>query len=97
MTILLDNVDTDVTSDAVDSNGGIAVVNIRANDFGGATVELQIASIEDGLTRFATLAGGSFIADASVKLDYLPNGISIRAKVSGTTGPSDGIFVDILQ
>ena len=99
MTILLNNVSVDVTdpSTIFVSKGGPAVVNVRANDFGGATVEIQTATIQDGLTRFTTLASGSFTAAASVKLDYLPNGVSVRAIVTGTTGTSDGIFVDILQ
>ena len=101
MTILLNNVSTDVTdppaSDIFVSKGGIAVVNIRADDFGGATVEIQTKSINDSLDRFATLANGAITAASSVKLDYLPNGISVRAIVTGTGGSSDNIFADILQ
>ncbi len=101
MTILLNNVAVDVTdppaADIFVSKGGPAVVNVRANDFASATVEIQTASVQDGLTRWATLTSGSFTAAASVKLDYLPNGISVRAIVTGTTGSSDGIFADILQ
>ena len=97
--ILLDNVDTDITdpADIFVSQGGSAVVNVRANVFGGATVEVQTKTIEDGLDRWATLTSGTFTADASVKLDYIPNGISVRAIITGTTGPTDGVFVDILQ
>lgn len=101
MSILLNNVSTDVTSppaaDIFVSKGGLAVINIRATAFGGATVEIQIASTNDILTRFATLSGGSFTADASITLNYLPLGVSVRAIVTGTTGPSDAIFADILQ
>lgn len=99
MTILLDNVDVDVTAPTTIfvSKGGPAVINVRANNFGGATVEIQTATVQDGLTRFVTLTSGSFTAAASVKLDYLPNGISVQAIVTGTTGPTDGVFVDILQ
>jgi len=99
MTILLNNVNTDVTAPTTvfESKGGSAIINIRANDFGGAVVEIQIASRQDSLLRFVTLTSGSFTAGASIKLDYLPNGSTIRAIVTGTTGGSDGIFVDILQ
>ena len=101
MTILLDNVSTDVTTPDVAnifiSRGGSAIVNIRANDFGGATVEIQVKSIQDTVSRWATLASGTFTAAASVKLDYVPAGLSVRAIVTGTTGSSDGIFADILK
>ena len=97
--ILLNNVNTDVTSptDIFVSNGGSAVVNVRATDFGGATVEIQTMTIQDSLVRWAALTSGTFTLDASVKLDYLPNGISVRAIVTGTTGSTDSVFVDILQ
>lgn len=99
MTILLNNVSVDVTDPATIfvSKGGSAVVNVRANNYGGATVEIQTSTVEDSSTRWATLSSGTFTADASVKLDYIPNGISVRAIVTGTTGPTDGVFVDILQ
>lgn len=99
MTILLNNVDTDITDPATVfvSRGGPAVINVRANNFGGATVEIQTATIQDALTRFTTLSSGSFTAASSVKLDYLPNGVTVRAIITGTTGPTDGVFVDILQ
>lgn len=99
--ILLNNVSADVTDPPADdifvSKGGPAVINVRANDFGGATVEIQTATIQDALTRWATLTSGSFTAASSIKLDYVPNGQKIRAIVTGTTGSSDGIFVDLLQ
>ena len=99
MTILLDNVSADVSdpSEIFVSKGGSAVVNVRANNFDGATVEIQTKTIQDGLGRWATLSSGSFTAAASVKLNYLPNGTSVRAIVTGTGASSDGIFVDILQ
>lgn len=97
--ILLNNVDVDVTSptEIFKSNGGSAVINIRATNYGGATVEIQISSPNDTLGRFATLTSGSFTADASVKLDYLPVGLSVRTIVTGTTGTTNSVFVDILQ
>ena len=101
MTILLDNVDADVTNppaaDIFVSRGGPAVVNIRADDFGLATVEVQTASPNDIFSRFLTLPNGAFSAGSTLKLDYLPSGISVRAIVTGTTGSSDNIFADILQ
>ena len=101
MTILLNNVNTDVTdppaADIFVSQGGPGLIHVRANDFGGATVEVQTSSTEDSLTRWATLTSGTFTGDSTVKTDYLPSGVSLRAIVTGTTGSSDGIFVDILQ
>ena len=96
MTILLDNVAVDTTSAVFDSKGGIAVVNIRGTDFGGGTVTIETASANDSLSRFLTLTDGSFTANASVKLDYLPLGTEVRAVLTGSTG-ADDVFVDILQ
>ncbi len=97
--ILLDNVDTDVTSPAsiFASPGGSAVVNVRATVFGGATVEIQTLTSNDNLVRWFTLPSGTITTDVSVKLDYLPLGVSVRAIVTGTTGSTDNVFVDILQ
>ena len=99
MTILLDNVGVDVTdpTEIFESAGGPAVIHVRANDYGGATVEIQSASGQDTTVRWATLTSGTITADDTVKLDYLPNGMKIRAIVTGTTGPTDGVFVDIVQ
>lgn len=97
--ILLDNVDTDVPLPTAifKSKGGSGVIHIRANDFGGATVEIQTASTQDILTRFETLPSGAFGGASTMKVDYLPEGTLLRAIVTGTTGTSDKIFVDILQ
>jgi len=97
MTILLNNISTSQDSEAFISRGGPAIVLITATEFGGATVELQIATEEDTLTRWVALTSGSFTADGSVKLNYLAPGMMIRASVTGTTGPTDGIFVSLSQ
>lgn len=101
MTILLNNVSTDVTdppaADILVSRGGPAVINIRADDFGTATVEIQTKSSNDSLNRYATLPNGTHTAETSFKLDFLPIGVSVRAIVTNTNGSSDNIFADILQ
>lgn len=97
MTILLNNVDTNQNSEAFVSTGGPAVVRVTASDFGGATVEIQYAAGEDALNRFGTLTSGTFTADGTIKIDYLPPGEKIRAALSGITAPTDGVFVSIVQ
>ena len=96
MTILLNNVSVDVTSAEFESKGGSAIVNIRADAFGGGTVEIQTASDQDPLDRFVTLPNGSFTVDASVKIDYLPQGVKLRVDLTGSSG-ADDVFCDILQ
>jgi hypothetical protein len=97
MTILLDNVNTNVTSETQTSNGGSYMLVVRASDFGGATVEFKVAAPSDTVNRFDTLPSGTFITNGTVKIDYLSAGVKFQAVVSGTTGSSDGIFAEILQ
>ncbi len=98
--ILLDNVNINVPDPAAifESNGGPTVVTLRASDWGTATAEIQAATIEDVLSRWATLPGGTFAQiDGTVTIDYLPSGMKLRAILSGVGGGTDGVFVSILQ
>ena len=95
--ILVDNVDVDTISETFVSFGGSFYVTIRATEFGGARVELQVASDNDELERWATLPNGTFEAATTKKLDYLCVGSKLRVVVSNTTIASDNIFVDINQ
>lgn len=97
MTILLNNVSVDTTSEEFESEGGGAIINIRADNFDGATLEIQTASTEDTLDRFATLPNGTFLVDASVKIDYLAQGVKLRVDLSGAGGSTSNVFCDILQ
>ena len=97
--ILLDNVGSNSISSTFKSAGGKAVVNVRANDFGGGTVTIEQASANDSLNRFLTLENGSFdtsTGGGSINLDYLPSGVLIRAQLASSSGASN-VFVDILQ
>lgn len=97
MTILLNNVSADITSEEFESKGGSAIVNIRADNFDNGIIVIQIASKNDSLARFATLTNGTILADTSVKIDYLPIGIKLRVILSNTSGAASNIFCDILQ
>ena len=97
MTILLDNVSTNQTSVEFESRGGSAIVNIRADNFDGGTLEIQTASDQDPSDRFITLPEGTFTADSSVKIDYLPQGVKLRVDLTGVGGTASNIFCDILQ
>jgi len=97
MTILLNNVSADVISDEFISRGGSAIVNIRADDFDGATVTIQAASKQDSLDRFAALPDGGFTTDSSVKIDYLPQSLKLRVELTGSGGSTSNVFCDILQ
>jgi len=97
MTILLNNVDTDTPSDEFASKGGTAIITVRATDFGSATLEIQTASSSDSLNRFLVLPNGTFLTDGTILIDNLPQGIIVKADLTGTTGSTDDVFVDILQ
>lgn len=98
--ILLNNVDVDVLAppdaDIFESAGGTAIANIRGDDFGGGAVELQVVSRNDPSARWALLVDGSFTQSATVRLDYLPVGLRLRAIFAGSAGASN-VFVDVLQ
>lgn len=94
--ILLNNVSADATSDAYESQGGEAVVNVRASSYGGGTVNIQAASPNQGTPDYVTLDEGSFTADGTKGILFLPRGMLIRAVLTGSTSPSN-VFVDILQ
>lgn len=96
MTVLLSNVDVDTTSVEFTSRGGPALIIVRGVDFGGGTVNIELASVVDVLNRFALFPGGAFTANGSLKLDYLPIGTRIRADFTGSTA-ADDVFVEILQ
>lgn len=97
MTILLNNVNTDQTSAEFESRGGSAIVNVRADNFDGATLGIQMASDQDPLDRFITLLNGSFTDNSSIKMDYLPQGVKLRVNLTGAGGSASNIFCDILQ
>lgn len=94
--VLLNNVSADVTSDTFKSTGGIAVINVRADSYGGGTLTIEAASSNDSAQRFVVLTNGTITTDATVKVDYLPSGLIIRAVLTGSAGASN-VFVDVLQ
>lgn len=97
MTILFDNVSANGTSAEFESKGGSVILNVRGDNFDGATLEVQIASAQDSLDRFIALENGTFTAGASIKVDYLPQGVKLRADLTGGGGSMSNIFCDILQ
>jgi len=97
MTILLNNVSTDVISSTFRPLGGSFVFLLAATSFGTATVNFQVAAPSDSPPRWITLDNGSFTASASQKIEYLPNGILFRAEVTGANGGTDSIFLEIIQ
>lgn len=97
--ILIDNVSgQDVMSGFFESAGGVAVVNIRGV-FGPANVIIQIASKNDFDVgpRWLGLTDGTFTDQATVKLDYLPAGMLVRASLSGADGTTENVFVEVVQ
>lgn len=94
--ILFNQIVADDTSDNFESKGGVAEIIVRADDYGGGTITIQIASRNDPDERFDPLTNGVFTANASVKLDYLPVGILIRAVLADSSS-AEAVFVEILQ
>lgn len=96
MTVLLNEVDVDTTSSEFKSRGGPALAVIRGDNYGGGTVNIELATEADPQGRFDLFPGGAFTANGSFKLDYLPIGTIIRADFAGSTGAND-VFVEIIQ
>jgi len=94
--VLLDNVNVDTTSAYYESTGGTVIVNVRATNFGGGSVAVEAASSNDPLLRYVVLTDGLFTAGATMKIDYVPAGLRIRAALTGSAGAED-VFVDIIQ
>jgi hypothetical protein len=98
MAILLNNVSADAISKPFASSGRKAVVVVRADNYGGGTITIEAGSANDpsSSTRFAVLPNGTFTADATVTLDFIPPGTILQAQLAGSTTPA-AVFVDILQ
>lgn len=94
--ILLNNVDVDTTSEYYESTGGTIIINVRGDDFGGGSVAIEATSRNDPLSRPIVLTDGLLTTGATMKVDYVPPGLRIRAAFSASTGASN-VFVDILQ
>lgn len=94
MAVLLNNVSSD-SSGIVKNTGGMKVCLIRGDNFGGGSVELSIAAPSDPSERFHILSGGIFISDDEVRVDFLPNGVTLKAELKGSTGASN-VFVEVL-
>jgi len=97
MTILLNQVSVNTVSAEFISEGGSAIINVRADDFDGAMVEIKMASEGDSLDRFVTLPDGTFTDSSSVKINYLAQGVKVLAELSGSGGSTSNVFCDILQ
>ena len=96
MTVLLNEVDVDTTSDEFRSRGGPALVVIRGDNYGGGTVNIELATDADSQSRFALFPGGAFTANGSLELGFLPVGTRLQADFTGSSGAND-VFVEILQ
>ena len=96
--ILLDNTNFNTTSEVFNSLGGVAVINILADDFGAGSVAIQMTTNNSKVIAdpWVTLDNGVFTENSIVKLDYLPTGTLIRAVLSGVDGSTLNVFVDIL-
>lgn len=95
VTILLDNVDADTISGSISPRGGSAVMNVRG-ELGGGSVVVQVASKNDALARYTTLANGTITEESSFRLEYLPSGMLLRVQLLGSTGATN-VFVEFLQ
>ena len=94
--ILFINQNSPGTSDNFESVGGKSIIIIRADNFTGMTVDIEVASSSDPTVRFEVLPSGNFTANGSVMLDYLPPGILLRAVAASVPGDAE-LFVQIVQ
>jgi len=91
---LLDNVNVDTDGEPFQGAGGSWIATVRADDYGSGTVDLEISP--NSQSSFTPLTDGSFTENGQVKIDFLPKGTSIRARLSGSTSPSN-VSVEINQ
>ena len=88
--ILLNNVDADVEGTVFyTSNGGKVRFVIRASDYGGGTVTLQLRAANDTGAKWGDMENGEFTEDGDRTADFLPVGDEVRAVLSGATAPSN--------
>lgn len=97
--IFFDNVNINGTSNPFISQGGIAVVNVLADNFGTASVSLEMTTKNSKVIAnpWVPLDSGTVTEQSILKLDYLPVGSMVRAVITNVDGLTDNIFVDILQ
>ncbi len=88
MTWLLTDVSVDANGTAVESDGAGKLLVVWATDFGSGTVTIQV-SPDGGTTWIALLVIGTavaFTANAAQFLDWIGQGLQIRAVLSGSSG-----------
>ena len=96
MTILLNNVNANITSDPFKfGKGGPAVIFIRADDFGRGTITISTAPPGDTAIRFEELFNGATKQQTEIRIDYLPSGTHVRVRLSRATNPVN-VFVEIV-
>jgi len=91
--IILNNINSDETSQTFSFQGGSAVLVVRADDFGGGTVTLETRSKNDTEGRFKEIS--SFTSDGTEKIFSTITGLDFRVVLSGATSPSN-VFVETI-
>jgi len=84
---LLQDVIVDTVGTAATSTGGPMVLQVSATSYGSGSVTIQ--GRFDALEWTTLTYGGNpavFTSNQLLKLDYAPNGMSLRATLSGSTG-----------
>lgn len=82
-------------SEVFDATGSPVILFVRADDFGGASINLQVASRNDPFERYRNLTNGQFTEDSTMKIDYLPSRSFVRVEVVGATASTSNLFVGI--
>lgn len=96
MTLLFDNVNTNQTStESIKGDNGKKLVIVRADNFDGATVIVEIASINDSASRYHPLADGTFTSNGQLIIDYLKVGTVVRARIINAGGSTSNIYVEV--
>lgn len=100
--VLIENQDVNIVSDAIISSGGQFIVVIRGTVFGSGIVEIQYSPrpLENEVdAKWSTLQNGIFTDNGEVRLEYVPGGHGIRAKLTETAvlATTENIFVEAKQ
>lgn len=103
MLLISDFTGGNTSSDVIDPVNGIiegkgrsAWIIVRAGNYDGASITMQIRSKEDPTGRWNDIGNAAFTADANVQLQALVNGTELRAVISGSGGNTTDLTVSVL-
>ena len=91
--ILFDNINGNAISETFIFPGGSRPLIVRADDFGGGEISLELATSADLIPRFSAIA--SFTENGTTKIDSTKQGLKYRAVLSNAINPVN-VYVEMV-